>query len=264
MPPKVADGGLNGTYLDAHKGIIADLNRTEQARQQRSNELARAWRNERRAWTVVLVEAGVIVCLAGIIGWLATSGILVVGYMTRVDAHGQEQPLESVPTKPMKVEHSVTHGVLWAWVENVRWITEDTVLFGLMWNRVQDFTTTAGMRQLDNFKRDQKQRQAKGRRVLVRVGSVLPIGTEANSWVVEWCEEARDLHGAFLREESGLYKATLRVADWQSKTAKDEMDLRRRQKNWRNTYGVFVDGINWPSPRPFPQEKDGCDSLGKP
>jgi hypothetical protein len=60
-----------------------------------------------------------------------------------------------------------------------------------------------------------------------------------------------DMSGQLLVDESGLWTAYLTIADFQSKTARAEMELRRKKRSYRNVYGVFVDEIHWQA-RPLP------------
>jgi type IV secretory pathway TrbF-like protein len=186
--------------------------------------------------------------------WLATSGVRVIPYVVRVDQLGQEQALTALPSSPLKPEQSVIHGVLTTWIEQVRSISNDIIVFTRNWDRVKDYTTTAGLRQLQDFRKEQAIRQQMGRRVQITVGQVLPIGGASNSYTGEWREEVYDQTGQLLLEESGLWKATLRVANWQSKTAQQELDLRRKQRNFRNVMGIFVDEVAW-TMRPLPEGK---------
>jgi type IV secretory pathway TrbF-like protein len=140
------------------------------------------------------------------------------------------------------------------WVEHLRSISNDPIVFVKNWDKVADYTTTAGLRQLAAFRKEQRTRQQQGRRVQVTVGGVLPVGGDSQSYTVDWKEEVYDQSGQLLTDESGLWTATVRVASWQSQTAQQEVDLRRKAKNFRNILGVFVDEVSW-TMRPLPEGK---------
>jgi type IV secretory pathway TrbF-like protein len=226
----------------------------EEARHARSNTVAQAYIAAMRWQAVALGLLGTTLLSTGVVAWLATSGVRVVPYVIRVDHLGHEQALERLPQMPLKPEQSVIHGVVLAWIEHVRSISNDPIVFVTNWDKVADYTTTAGLRQLTAFRQEQRARQHMGRRVQVTVGGVRPVGGDSQSSTVEWREEVYDPSGQLLTDESGLWTATVRIANWQSQTAQQEVDLRRKAKNFRNVLGVFVDEVSW-TMRPLPEGK---------
>ena len=48
------------------------------------------------------------------------------------------------------------------WLEHVRQISSDSVVLGKNWERVEDYTSQAPLKQLEAFRREQKQRQQLG------------------------------------------------------------------------------------------------------
>ena len=158
---------------------------------------------------------------------------------------GYAEPMEDAARLPLKPEQHVIRGVLQQWMESVRWISNDRRVFTREWEKVEEFTTLAGLRQLQAFRAEQDQRQREGLRVQVTVGEFRPIARQSNSYLLKWKEEAFDRLANPVLPQSGLWEATLRVADFQSKTARDEMDLRRKKRTFRNVYGVFVEEIAW-------------------
>ena len=245
---------VNGIHTAAHTGRQEAVNRLEEARHARSNTLAHAYTTAARWQAVALGLLGTTLLSTAAVAWLATSGVRVVPYVIRVDQLGHEQALTSLPQTPLKPEQSVIHGVLVEWIEHVRSISNDPIVFVTNWDRVADYTTTAGLRQLAAFRQEQRTRQQTGRRVQVTVGSVLPVGGDSQSYTVAWREDVYDQSGQLLTDESGLWTATVRIASWQSQTAQQEVDLRRKAKNFRNVLGVFVDEVSW-TMRPLPEGK---------
>lgn len=251
-------GAMQGMQLDTHAGLATTVNRTEASRRKKSNEAAHLCISQTTYRTIALALLVAVMGLTAAVVWLATSGILVVPPgVLKVDVHGQEELLSSMPTKPLNVEQSVTHDLILAWIESVREIPDDQRLFGRNWDKVQLYTTTVGLRRLEAYRRDQWARLLKGLRVNVVVGRVQPIQGESNAWTGAWCEETHAPTGQLLRDDSGLWTATLRIADWQSKVAKEALDLLRHKKIFRNLYGVFIHGIAWEE-RPLPGDWPQC------
>jgi type IV secretory pathway TrbF-like protein len=243
---------MQGINLAAHTGIVGTLNRLEEARREKANMLARAYRSAARWQAMALGELAVVLVLTGVCGWLATSGVRVIPYVVRVDNFGREQVLEPWPTHPVRPPQTAVYDTIKNWIEDVRNISNDPVVFKQNWDRVALYTTQAGWQQLTPFHKEQIARQLLGRRALVTVGQVLPIGKQSWSYTVEWREEVYDQSGQLLPEESGLWKATVRVADWQSKAAQEAFNLLRAKRTYRNIQGIVVDEISW-SMRPVPQ-----------
>jgi len=244
-----------GIAVNGHAGRIDQLNRLEEARQVASNTRQR----ERQAAVtfrgIAVAEALVILALGGLFVWVITSGVRDHVVVIKVDSLGQEVILDPAPRQPLAPEENTIHAVLRQWVENVRWVTHDKRLFTVMWDKVESYSTQATMRQLLDFRTEQEARQQAGRRVQVTVTQVLKV-PRTHSYLVHWREEAYDLMGTLVREESCLCSVTLDVADFQGTVARQEMDLRRKRKDFRNLFGVFVDGALWKmSPLPVQPER---------
>jgi type IV secretory pathway TrbF-like protein len=255
---------LNGIALAPYAGPTTRVQQMEAARQKRADGVHQAYTHLASWRGMALCELALIAGLVGVIAWMFTVGAHVELKVIRVDQFGQEQPLESAPRHPMKPAENVAHDMLQNYLEHLRPISESVVVFVKNWDWVKDYTTSAGMRQLHDFRAEQDKRQRLGRRVQVTVGAILPVDGATNTYTAEWREEAYDRNGQMLGIESGLYKATLRIADFQSTTAQVEMDLRRKQRNFRNLMGVYVDELRW-NMRPLPPEgKANASAMGSP
>jgi type IV secretory pathway TrbF-like protein len=243
----------NGISTKGHAGRVDMLGRLEEARQAASNTRQR----ERQAAVtfrgIAVVEGVVILMLGWLFVWVITSGVRDHVVVVKVDSLGNEVILDPAPKEPLKPEENVIHALLRQWVENVRWVSNDKRLFTLMWDKVESFSTQATLRQLQDFRAAQEARQQGGRRVQVTVTQVLKV-PRTHGYTVTWREEAVDLQGMLIRDESCLCSATLDVADFQGPAARQEMDLRRRKKDFRNLFGVFVDGVQWRA-EPLPPER---------
>lgn len=243
---------MHGMVTTAHQGPQAAISRAEQGQRALSNTVAQLLRDKARWQGISLCLGATTVLCAGGLTWLALAGVRVEPYVVRVDQLGQEQVLRPASARPEPPTPTLIHGVVVQWVEHVRAISSDVVVFGANWDKVADYSTTACLRQLQAFRHEQARRQQHGRRVQVQVGTFLPVGGHSHSYTIEWREDAYDPSGQWLVEESGLWKATIRIADFASTTAQAEVDLRRKRRNFRNILGVFVDEVSW-TVRPVPE-----------
>lgn len=235
--------GLGG--LATHAGRVALTNAIAQAKDDAS--VTRA--TERRT---AVTFRGVALCSIA----LNAGGLLLLWYVftagvrdhiavVYVDYNLNEKMLDPAPSEPTNPGENAIRAVLTQWVENVRWVTPDKRIFAYNWSKVESFSTQATIRQLDEFRQAQQARIDAGRRVQVQVTQLRRVPKEAQSYTVSWREEAYDTQGTLLRDESGIWTATLTLADFTSKVAKQELSLRRAQKEFRNLFGLFIDGIRW-------------------
>jgi type IV secretory pathway TrbF-like protein len=176
-------------------------------------------------------------------------GVREVPYVVLLDHLGNQQPLLRLDQLPVTPEQSQIVGVLMTWTELVRRISSDPQAFAKNWELADDYTSNTAMEQMKEFRKEQQQRQQQGTRVQISVPTVLPIGT-SRSYIVEWEETAVDPNGRVMAHESGMWKATLTVADFQSKAATEERTLKRQRRNYRNIRGILIDDISW-SGRPL-------------
>lgn len=242
---------MHGTATNAHQGPQAAIMRAEQGQRALSNTFAQLLRDKARWQAVSLLLGATTLLCAGGLTWMALAGVRVEPYVIRVDQLGHEQVLRPASRTPEPPTPTLIHGVVMQWIEHTRAISNDIIVFGSNWDKVADYSTTACLRQLHTFRREQATRQQQGRRVQVQVGTFLPVGGASHSYTIEWREEVYDQGGQLLLEESGLGKATLRIADFTSQTAQAEVDLRRKSRHFRNILGVFVDEVSW-TMRPLP------------
>jgi type IV secretory pathway TrbF-like protein len=241
----------SSTNTSLHQGRVSTVNELEQERCHLGNIRGRERQGNARQEAVSLGLIVLCILLGGVVVWDRTSGVRDNVFVQQVDEFGQEQPLAPAAKQPVSVGQHIIHGVVQTWIERVRWVTPDSRLFTKMWDEVEAYTTQGGLRQLDAFRKEQELRQQAGRLVQITVGSFARVDRQANSYTIDWREEAYDTNRQLLADESGLYLGYVTIADFQSKLARDEMDLRRKHRNWRNVFGVFVDGVSWVR-RPLP------------
>jgi type IV secretory pathway TrbF-like protein len=210
---------------------------------------------------IVKRDGGLIFCLvltllllAASVGanmWQGMTGVITEVQVLMLDHLGQERPLVRLTDLPVTPEQTQVMGVLMNWIEWNRVIFLDAVQVKKNWDRADVFTSNAVIRQLADFRREQKYRlEEVHRRVEITQPLVLPNGSKSRSYTVEWDETARDMEGHLVPSECGKWKAFLTVADFQSDASKYARDFRLKQKDYRNILGIVVDDVSW-SGRPL-------------
>jgi type IV secretory pathway TrbF-like protein len=178
-------------------------------------------------------------------------GVRVEPYVVYIDQFGQERPALRLVDELVKPEQSVIMAVLINWLELVRPISNDPAVLGKNWTKADDYMSNAMLQRITTYRSDQKARQEQGLRVeLTQPPTLLPIAGSTRSYTAEWEEIAYNPQGQPVPYESGRWKATITVADFQSKAAQDEKLVRRKQGNYRNLLGIVVDDVQW-SGRPL-------------
>ena len=235
---------LNGVSTTAYVGRQRQAQDLAAAVQEKARILTRMYqRDNRLLWALAVMTT--LLLLSGTANlWQGRTGVEQVPYVVLVDHLGNQAPLLKLADQPVTPEQSIIVGTLMTWLEHVRMISSDSVVLGKNWERVEDYTSQAFLKQLEGFRREQKQRQQLGRRVEITPPRLLPI-QKARSYTAQWEEKTYDHNGQLLPEESGRWTATLVIADFQSQVAQQERDLRRKQRNYRNLLGIVVDDVSW-------------------
>ena len=94
--------------------------------------------------------------------WQGRTGVEQVPYVVLVDHLGNHAPLLKLAEQPVTPEQSIIIGTLMTWLEHVRMISSDSVVLGKNWERVEDYTSQAALKQLEGFRREQKAAAAAG------------------------------------------------------------------------------------------------------
>jgi type IV secretory pathway TrbF-like protein len=235
---------LNGVHTTAYRGRQGQAQALAAAVQEKTRILTRTYQRENRLLWALLLTTTLLCGTGAALIWQGRTGEREVPYVVLLDHLGNHAPLLTLTELPVTPEQSIIVGTLMMWLEHVRMISSDRVVLGRNWARVEDFTSTAALQQLEGFRREQKQRQQLGRRVEISAPRLLPI-PKSRSYAAEWDEHTYDHQGQVLPEESGRWKATLTIADFQSQVAQQERDLRRKHRNYRNLLGIVVDDISW-------------------
>jgi type IV secretory pathway TrbF-like protein len=240
---------LHGVSTTAYVGRQRQTQDLEEVVREKAHILTRTYqRDSRLLWAVTVLST--LLLLSGAANlWQGRTGVQIEPYVVLVDHVGNHIPVLKLADLPVTPEQSIIVGTLMHWVEYVRTISSDRVVLGRNWEKVEDYTSTAGLHQLEGFRREQKLRQQLGRRVEISPPRVLPI-RKSRSYTAEWEEKTYDQEGRLLPDESGRWTATLTIADFQSQVAQHERDLRRKQRQYRNLLGIVVDDVSW-SVRPL-------------
>jgi type IV secretory pathway TrbF-like protein len=240
------NGHLQAIDTRPYVGAQSTIQGIEVALAQKAARIA----GERRAgaWNGVALT----VLSLGLVGSVAMNvyqghqGVREVPYVVSIDQFGQERPALRLVDELVKPEQSVIMAVLINWLELVRPISNDPAVLGKNWAKADDYMSNAMLQHITTYRSDQKARQEQGLRVeLTQPPTLLPIAGSTRSYTAEWEEIAYNPQGEPVPYESGRWKATITVADFQSKAAQDEKLVRRKQGNYRNLLGIVVDDVQW-------------------
>ena len=235
---------LNGIQTKAYVGRQRPTQELEAVVQAKTHLLTHMYQRDNRLISALLVMTLLLGGTGAALIWQGRTGEKEVPYVILMDHLGNQMPLLKLSELPVTPEQSIIVGTLMTWLEHVRQISSDSVVLGKNWERVEDYTSQALLKQLEAFRREQKQRQQLGRRVEITPPRVMPI-QKSRSYTATWEEKTYDQNGQLMPEESGRWTATLVIADFQSQVAQQERDLRRKQRNYRNLLGIVVDDISW-------------------
>ena len=156
---------LNGVSTTAYAGRQRQAQDLAAAVQEKTRILTRTYqRDNRLLWALAVMTT--LLLLSGAANlWQGRTGVEQVPYVVLVDHLGNHAPLLTLADQPVTPEQSIIIGTLMTWLEHVRMISSDSVVLGKNWDRVEDYTSQAALKQLEGFRREQKQRQQLGRRV---------------------------------------------------------------------------------------------------
>ena len=198
---------LEGITTTAYRGRQSEMQAIEDAVRTKAEILTRVYARDSKLIVTIFILT--LLLIGSVLGnvWQGMTGVQIEPYVVRVDHLGNEQPLIRLTELPVTPEQTVVIGILMSWVEWVRTISEDRVILGQNWAKVEDYTTNAGLKQLEEFRHEQKLRQQLQRRVNITTPRIMPI-PKTRSYTVEWQEKAYDENGQILMEESRNWTAT--------------------------------------------------------
>ena len=107
----------------------------------------------------------------------------------------------------------VVFDVLSHWLPNVRQITTDPVAWDQLFTRGEAYMTSRAVIAMRTFKGEQREKLQRGWVVSVSVIAFAPIaGTMNRTWELDWREQTVSEQGYSIAEESGVWHATVKVA----------------------------------------------------
>jgi type IV secretory pathway TrbF-like protein len=120
----------------------------------------------------------------------------------------------------------VVHYVLRQWVVWVRGIVTDPVAWQTQWEQASAFMTPRARTMLQDFKRLQKTRLDLGKAVQVEVLNTQALaGTQGRVWEIDWRESAVGQNGYPIKDESGVWHATVKVAQMPAQALRSAADF---------------------------------------
>jgi type IV secretory pathway TrbF-like protein len=248
--PRDQDGGNERIQTKGYAGRQRWFQDMEQLVLERRDRLGRMVQRDGRLIVTILVMS---LLLSGAVLGNILQGLLGVRTEVQVlllDHLGNERPLIRLTDLPATPEQLQILEVLGAWIRAVRLISKDGRVMNASWDWLHDFTSQTLLTRLEGYKKDQMQRQQTGVSVYITKPSLQRLST-SRSYYVEWDECTVSPEGRLLLEQSAAWKATVTVADFQSKAVQDARALRLKNKIYRNLLGIVVDDVvDW-KPQPF-------------
>lgn len=243
---------MPGVTLNGLKSPQAESSYAEEGQRWAANTYGILLRDKARWQRVSMGLLVLTLAFGSVMAWMAGWGTRVQAYVVHLDAQGVEHVIRPVPALPIKPEQNIVRTVLIQWIEKARALSSDRLILAQNMEWLKDHTTTAMYQQLNEMRQEQDERQRVAHtRVQVLVKSVLPVGGASQSWAIEWEERAYTPEGRVLARETLAWKATLRVADFQDKAAKQQMRIMRDTNNYRNILGIFVSDVAFATPTPL-------------
>jgi type IV secretory pathway TrbF-like protein len=251
---------LGGIDTRAYRGRQRPLQDMEQVIREMAD---RQGRKERSFARLVLAIMALSLLLGlSVVGNIVQGmhGVRVEPWVEQLDHLGNQQPLVRLKNMPATPAQTQVVGTLTTWTQFVRIISSDATAMAMFWDIVKDYTSNAGLGQLEAYRAQQKERQQQGKRVWVAKVSVQPL-QGSRSYHVEWEECTANSGGQLVLLESASWKATLAVADFQSQAVIKARELRLSQRNYRNLLGILVDDIQW-KPEPYASYQQALSRCG--
>lgn len=184
----------------------------------------------RRAWTVALIQGGVITLLAGALVWQSARGS-VVPWVVEVDRLGEARAVGPA-TAEFKPSDFLIAARLERFIEEVRSVSSDPIIVTQNWLSAYDFTSKNGANALSAYAQANDPRARVGKeQVSVEVSNVLRASP--TSFRVAWTERHYQ-NGALSKTER--WSAILTLVD-RPTTRVDELK--------KNPLHVYVDAIDW-------------------
>lgn len=183
-----------------------------------------------RAWTVALVQGGVIVALVGALVWQGARG-QIVPWVVEVDRFGEARTVGPA-TADFKPSDFMIAARLQRFIEEVRSVSSDPVVVTRNWLSAYQFTTDRGAAALTAYGKTNDPRERVGKeQVSVDVTNVLRASP--TSFRVAWTER---------RYQDGALVATER---WSAILTLVDRPTNKVERLKTNPLHLYVDAIDW-------------------
>ena len=245
----MSDGGVS---TSGYESVQTEVRTMDAKVEEAARTMTRIYKRD--AALVITTLVLVVILAFSVFGNIVQGmqGIQEIPYVVFIDELGNHHPALRLPDQEITIPQGMIVMTLIRWVECTRSIPSDTKVLAECWDTVREFTTNAGWAQLEPFYEQQLERKKHGRRVQVTLPDV-KILTGSRSYHVAWEETAHEPTGAKIVQESGRWEATLGLADFSDKAARERLNLRITQRNYRNLLGIAVDDIQWKHRPPLAQ-----------
>ena len=245
----MADGGVS---TQGYQSIQSEVRSMDAKVEEAARTITRIYKRDSALVITTLVLGILLGCstCANIVQGM--QGIREIPYVVFIDELGNHHPAIRLPDQQITIPQGMIIMTLIRWIECVRTIPGDTKVMADCWEMVREFTTNAGWAQLEPFYEQQLERRKQQRRVQITLPKVT-IVPESRTYQVTWDETAVEPSGAKIAQESSRWEADLSLADFSDKAARERLNLRLDQRNFRNLLGIAVDDIRWKQRPPLSQ-----------
>ena len=236
-----SDGGVS---TQGAASVQSEVRTMDARREEAARTMTRIYKRD-AALVITTLVLGLLLGLSVFANIMqGLQGIREIPYVVFLDELGNHHPAVRLPDQTLTVPQGMIIMALIRWTECTRSIPGDSKVMGDCWDVVRDFTTNAAWAQLEPFYEQQLERRKQQRRVQITLPKVTRIA-ESRTYRVEWEETAVEPSGAKIAQESSRWEADLGIADFSDKAARERMNLRLNQRNYRNLLGIAVDDIQW-------------------
>lgn len=230
--------GITTAGYDSRDGAIKEVLRQEAAKRERKER----W-DSRLVTALLLLTLGLCASVAGNI-FQSQQGVREVAHAYFIDHEANVTPMIRLNELTVDPPDSMVRSVLMMWTECIRPISSDPKVMADNRKRCDAFMTEAAIKQLEEFRAEQKARQEQRIRVEITQPDVRAI-PKTRSYTVKWDERTYGPSGNLILKESARWTATLTIGEFHTKAAKEALNLRIKKKEHRNLLGILIDGISW-------------------
>jgi type IV secretion system protein TrbF len=177
-----------------------------------------------------------VILVLGLALAYTANNVRVLPYVVEV---GQTGEVHGVGLLPQPWQGQTTAPIRYAvqeWVERLRTIGTDLVLFAEQWQKAKAFMTAKAIQVASPHMREQYEKQTKGMTVQIQLTSLLPLTPDWRAVDVEWTEKTFSQQGVLTATED--WKAIVNVGLYPPTAVTKGAEL-------RNPLGIFVTDYHW-------------------